>query len=193
MPPWSPSSCSISSRKPVKWSYSEKKKKQGARGGSWSTEVYGNPHHLELVHRPWKKSSRSIHVITLNRKLRCQGFIGSNIACCRKETSTILSSIRLWFSTSSCISPVSWTYKRFSKKQYTHNTQQPIMEFKVASVKSLPLYTKSTTTVMTNLSTPKFVYQSNPTSCKWVNGLDLSPSLLLSLIEDPKAKIIRSG
>lgn len=190
MPPWSPSSGSISSRKPVKWSYSEKKK-QGARGGSWSTDVYGNPHHLELVHRPWKKSSRSIHVITLNRKLRCQGFIGSNIACCRKETSTILSSIRLWFSTSSCISPVNWIYKGFSKKkQYNHNTQQP-MEFKVASVKSLPLYTKSTTTVMTNLSKPKFVYQSNPTSCKWVNGLDLSSSVLLLLIEDPK--IIGSG
>jgi len=104
-------------------SYSEKKT------GYWREQLIyrcGNAHHLELVHCSGKKSSRSIHIITLNRKLMYQGFIDNNIVCCRKETSTILSSIRLWFSTSSCISPVNWTYNRFSKRlvqsQYTQHS-----------------------------------------------------------------------
>jgi hypothetical protein len=59
------------------------------------TYRYRNSHHLELVHRPGKKSSRSVHIITLNQKLMYQGFIDNNKVCCRKETSTILSSIRL--------------------------------------------------------------------------------------------------
>lgn len=51
--------------------------------GNWREQLiyrYGNPHHLELVHRPRKKSSRSIHIITLNRKLMYQGFIDNKIS-----------------------------------------------------------------------------------------------------------------
>jgi hypothetical protein len=57
----------------------------------------GNPHHLEFVHCPGKKSCPSIHVITLNRKLMyIRVFVDNNIyiVCCMKETSTVLSSIR---------------------------------------------------------------------------------------------------
>lgn len=55
---------------------------------------YGNPYHLELVHRSREKSSRSIHIIALYSKVMHQCVIDKQNTMLR-ETSTIRSSIRL--------------------------------------------------------------------------------------------------